>query len=132
MGRTGLCNAQTGPVSANCRNLDGASQSYAPEFTFSAGVQYAFDLGPNMTLTPRVDYSHIGEAYTSIFNNAALGDRLVDRNIVNASIRLTTGAWTLAAYSTTLTDQTYIAAINSGLRYAGPPRQYGVNLTKTF
>jgi len=30
------------------------------------------------------------------------------------------------------TDQTYIAAVNSGLRYAGPPRQYGINLTKMF
>ena len=35
---------------------------------------------------------------------------------------------TLAAYALNATDQTYIAAINSGLRYAGPPRQFGVNL----
>lgn len=132
LGRTGLCDADTGPTSANCRDLSGNRQSYAPEFTFHIGAQYAFDLGGGATLTPRIDYAHIGEAYTTIFNNAALGDQLVDRDIVNALITYAKGDWKLAAYSTNLTDQTYIAAINSGLRYAGPPRQYGLNLTRTF
>lgn len=85
-----------------------------------------------MTLTPRVDYAHIGESWTTIFNNAALGDRLGARDIVNASVRLNTGPWTWAVYALNATDETYIDAINSGLRYAGPPRQYGINLTRTF
>ncbi|CAN5135158.1 TonB-dependent receptor [soil metagenome] len=132
VGRTGLCNAQTGPVSANCRNLDGASQSYAPEFTFSGGVQYAFDLGGGASLTPRVDYSHIGEAYSTIFANEAAGDKLVARDIVNLLVTYARDDWRVSAYSTNATDQSYTAAINSGLRYAGPPRQYGLNLTKIF
>ncbi|WP_428149852.1 TonB-dependent receptor [Brevundimonas sp.] len=132
LGRTGLCNPTTGPASANCRNISGNRQSYAPEFTFNAGVQYAFDLGGGASLTPRVDYAHIGEAYTSIFNNEALGDRLQERDIVNATITYANDDWILSAFSTNLTDQTYIAAINAGLRYAGPPRQYGLVLTKTF
>jgi iron complex outermembrane receptor protein len=132
VGRTGLCNAQTGPVSANCRNLEGSSQSYAPEFTFSAGVQYAFDMGGGATLTPRVDYSHIGEAYSTIFANEAAGDKLEARDIVNLLVTYGKDDWKLSAYSTNATDQSYTAAINSGLRYAGPPRQYGLVLTKTF
>ncbi len=132
IGRTGLCNATTGPATANCVNLEGNRQSYAPEFTFNAGVQYEFALGDGATLTPRVDYAHIGEAYTTIFNNAALGDQLEARNIVNASLAYANGDWRLTAFSTNLTDQTYIAAINSGLRYAGPPRQYGLVLSKLF
>ena len=40
--------------------------------------------------------------------------------------------WTLSAYALNATDQTYIAAINAGLRYAGPPRQIGLNLLRTF
>jgi len=132
VGRTGACNAQTGPASANCRNLEGASQSYAPEFTFSAGVQYEFDLGGGATLTPRVDYSHIGEAWTTIFANEAVGDKLEDRNIVNLLLTYAKNDWRASAYAVNATDQTYIAAVNSSLRYAGPPRQYGINLTKMF
>ncbi len=132
LGRTGLCDPSTGPASANCVNIAGNTKSYAPEFTFNAGIEYAFPIGANMTLTPRVDYAHIGESWTTIFNNAALGDRLGARDIVNASVRLNTGPWTWAVYALNATDETYIAAINSGLRYAGPPRQYGINLTRTF
>lgn len=132
VGRTGLCDAETGPASPNCSNLAGNSQSYAPEFTFNIGVQRTFDLGGGATLTPRVDYAHIGEAWTSIFANEALGDRLEARNIVNALVTYARDDWRLSAFSTNLTDQTYIAAINAGLRYAGPPRQYGLILTRLF
>lgn len=132
VGRTGLCDAETGPTSPNCSNLAGNSQSYAPEFTFNIGVQRTFDLGGGATLTPRVDYAHIGEAWTSIFANEALGDRLEARNIVNALVTYARDDWRLSAFSTNLTDQTYIAAINAGLRYAGPPRQYGLILTRLF
>ncbi|WP_332678400.1 TonB-dependent receptor [Brevundimonas sp.] len=126
------CDPETGPAGGNCQNLAGNSQSYAPEFTFNFGAQYEFALGDGATLTPRIDYSHIGEAYTSIFNNEALGDQLEARNIVNLKLTYQRNDWTLAAYALNATDQTYIAAINAGLRYAGPPRQIGVNLMRTF
>lgn len=126
------CNPETGPAAGNCQNLSGNSQSYAPELTFNAGVQYEFALGNGATLTPRIDYSHIGEAWTSIFNNEALGDRLEARNLVNLKLTYQVADWTLAAYALNATDQTYIAAINAGLRYAGPPRQIGLNLMRTF
>ncbi|WEK58212.1 MAG: TonB-dependent receptor [Candidatus Brevundimonas phytovorans] len=130
--RSGACDATSGPASVNCLNLSGNSQSYAPEVTFNMGVQYDFAFANGATLSPRIDFAHIGEAYTTIFNNAALGDRLEARNLVNLLLSYRTGDWTLAAYAQNATDQTYIAAINAGLRYAGPPRQFGLNLTKTF
>ena len=126
------CDPETGPVAGNCQNLDGNSQSYAPEFTFNAGLQYEFALGGGATLTPRIDYSHIGEAWTSIFNNEALGDQLEARDIVNLKLTWQKNDWTLSAYALNATDQTYIAAINARLRYAGPPRQIGLNLMRTF
>jgi iron complex outermembrane recepter protein len=132
LARTGLCDAAAGPASANCLNLSGNSQSYAPELTFNLGVQYDFRLPNGATLSPRVDYAHIGESWTTIFNNAALGDQLEARNLVNLLLSYKTDRWNLSAYALNATDQTYIAAINSGLRYAGPPRQFGVNLTRTF
>ena len=35
-------------------------------------------------------------------------------------------------YSTNLTDQHYVGALNSGLRFAGPPRQFGIRVMKVF
>lgn len=130
--RTGTCDAETGPASGNCLQLGGNQQSYAPEMTFNAGVEYEFVLPGGATLTPRVDYAHIDESWTSIFNNEARGDRLEARNLVNLRLTWQRDDWTLAAYALNATDQTYIAAVNAGLRYAGPPRQFGVNLVKTF
>lgn len=125
------CNAETGPAAGTCRNLGGNEQSYAPEITFSAGIEYDFAVGAG-TLTPRIDYSHIGESWVSIFNDPALGDRLTDRNIINAQLTYEQGDWRLQAFSTNLTDEEYVASVKSGQRYAGAPRQYGVRLTRNF
>ena len=38
----------------------------------------------------------------------------------------------LTAYSTNVGDQHYVAAVGSGLRYAGAPRQYGIRVRKSF
>jgi iron complex outermembrane receptor protein len=129
--RTGACNGDTGPASGNCVNVGGNDQTYSPELTVNAGVEYNITVGKG-TLTPRLDYSHIAQTWASIFANAALGDRLKERDIVNAQLTYDNGDWRLQAYSTNLTDFSYIASVKSGLRYAGPPRQYGLRLTKTF
>ncbi len=129
--RTGLCDQNTGPASGNCVNVEGNAQSFAPELTVSGGVEYAFNLGAG-TLTPRIDYSHIGESFVSIFANAALGDRLEERDIVNAQLTYEQDDWKLQAYSTNLGDLDYIASVKGGQRYAGAPRQYGVRLTRNF
>ena len=129
--RTGTCDAKTGPATGNCVNVAGNAQTYAPEMTFSLGVEYNFDLGKG-TLTPRIDYSHISDTWTTIFANPTLGDHLAKRDIVNAQLTYATGDWRLQAYSTNLGDLEYVASVKAGMRYAGPPRQYGVRLTRTF
>ena len=129
--RTGVCDQNNGPASGNCVNLEGNAQTYAPELTASVGVQYDFAVGSG-TLTPRIDYSHIGETWASIFASEVLGDKLKARDIVNAQLTYDAGDWTLQAFSTNLGDLEYIASVKSGLRYAGPPRQYGLRLTRNF
>lgn len=129
--RTGLCNAETGPATGNCVNVGGNAQTYSPELTFNLGVEYNFDLG-NGVLTPRIDYSHISDTWTTIFANEALGDHLSERDVVNAQLTYETADWSLQAYSTNLGDLEYIASVKAGMRYAGAPRQYGVRLTRTF
>jgi iron complex outermembrane receptor protein len=38
----------------------------------------------------------------------------------------------VTGYGTNLTDEHYVSAVISGLRFAGAPRQYGLRLLKTF
>ncbi|MFC7378366.1 TonB-dependent receptor [Brevundimonas sp. GCM10030266] len=128
----GGCNGQSGPAGPTCINVGGNPQTYAPEMTLSAGVEYDFAVAGG-TLTPRVDFSHISETWGTIFANEARGDHLDARSIVNAQLTWDSGTgWMAQAYGTNLTDEEYIGAVKSGQRYAGPPRQYGVRLTRTF
>lgn len=129
--RTGICNPNTGPASGNCVNVGGNAQTYSPEMTFNIGLQYDIALGGG-TLTPRIDYSHISDTWTTIFASEALGDHLSSRDIVNAQLTYAQGDWEVQAFSTNLTDEEYVASVKSGQRYAAPPRQYGVRLTRNF
>lgn len=126
------CDPASGPVSASCINLDGREQTYAPELTFNVGVQYAFQLPGNDTLTPRLNYGHVSEQWATLFQNVARGDRVEERNIVNAQLAWTHGDFVTTLWATNLTDQHYMGALNSGLRFAGPPRQYGVRVYRAF
>jgi iron complex outermembrane receptor protein len=131
---TGACNPLTGglPAATNCINLNGRQQTYAPNFTFNIGAQYEIAVGDNDKITPRVNYGHVGAQWATLFENANLGDRLTERNIVNAQLEWRHESWTLTGYATNLTNQHYPGALNSGLYFAGPPRQYGVKLLKVF
>ena len=126
------CIPATGPATALCVNLKGREQTYAPNFTFNASAFYDIKLGEGTTLTPRVNFGHIAPQWATLFENRARGDRIPERNIVNAQLALATGSVTVTAYATNLTDQHYPAALNSGLYFAGPPRQYGIKVLKAF
>ncbi len=130
---TGACDPVTGGTGANCIALEGRDQTYAPNFTFNAGAEYRIPLGETSTLTPRVNYGHIAGQWATLFENPTLGDRLEARNIVNAQLEWASGSGlSLTAYATNLTNQHYPGALNSGLYFAGPPRQYGIKVTKAF
>jgi iron complex outermembrane receptor protein len=130
---TGGCNPETGPAAANCVNVGGNAQTYAPEMTLSLGMEYDFAVGGGR-LTPRLDYSHISETWGTIFANEARGDRLEARDIFNAQLTWepSDGAWRVQAYGTNVFDEEYIGAVKAGQRYAAPPRQYGVRVTRSF
>lgn len=126
------CDPATGPVSATCINLEGRDQTYAPELTFNVGAQYVFDLGGGHTLTPRVSYGHVSQQWATLFQNEARGDRIKARDIVNAQLAWNYNDFNVTLWGTNITDQHYVAAINSGLRFAGMPRQFGVRVTRAF
>ena len=125
----------TDPNTLHSVNLSGRPTSYAPAFTANIGGQYIFHLSDDVTLTPRIDYSHTDAQWGTLFEDTALGDRLPARNLVNAQVNLEHQGWLLTAYSTNLTNQEYVAGVNGSappLRYAGPPRQFGIRLKKSF
>lgn len=49
-------------------NIRGNRLPQAPEFKFSAGIQYTANVGNDMTLVPRFDVSYTGDSYGNIFN----------------------------------------------------------------
>ena len=84
---------------------------------------------------PRADFSHTSGVWATIFEDAALGDRINARNLVNTQLTLATGPWSVTGYATNLTNQHYVAAVDQltvALRRAGPPRQYGIRVNRTF
>ena len=85
------------------------------------------------TLTPRVNYGYVAPQWATLFENPALGDHLAGRDILRRAAGL--GARALSSrrlYGTNMTDQHYVGALNSGLRFAGPPRQFGMRFLTTF
>jgi iron complex outermembrane receptor protein len=128
----GACDPETGPATPSCFNLDGRDQTYAPELTYNIGMQYAFELGDNNSITPRVNFGHISEQWATLFQNEARGDRVESRDIVNAQVVWKQGSFYTTLFGTNLSDQHYVGAINSGLRFAGSPRTFGLRVAKTF
>lgn len=126
------CDPETGPTSATCLDLDGRDQTYAPDFTFNIGAQYNFNLGNGDTITPRLNFGHVSEQWATLFQNEARGDRIEARNIFNAQLAWTHGDFIATLWATNLTDERYVAAINSGLRFAGPPQQFGLRVLRAF
>jgi iron complex outermembrane recepter protein len=126
------CDPQAGPSSASCVDLDGHSQTYAPNFTFNIGAQYRVALGGNDTLTPRLNFGYVGPQWATLFENASFGDHLAGRDILGAQLAWTHTRFVTTLYATNLTDQHYVGALNSGLRFAGEPRQFGIRFLTAF
>jgi iron complex outermembrane receptor protein len=129
-----VCNVLTGSggTNPNCVDLKNHPQTYAPSVTYSLSVQYAFNLDNGDMLTPRLNYGHENGQWATLFDNASWGDRLGVRDLLGAQLEWKTGEWALTLYATNLTDEHYVAAMNSDLDFAGPPRQFGVRLLKVF
>ncbi len=72
-------------VPDNVVNLSGAKVPFSPELTGNIGIAYDFSLG-NLTLTPRVDYSHIDETQAALWDSPMV--TLAARDLINAQISL--------------------------------------------
>ena len=126
------CNPSTGPSSPSCVGLKGHAQTYAPNFSFNIGGQYKFNLGASDSLTPRINYGYVAPQWATLFENSALGDHLAGRSISGVQLAWAHEHFITTLYGSNLADQHYVGALNSGLRFAGPPRQFGVRAMMAF
>jgi iron complex outermembrane receptor protein len=79
-----------------------------------------------------LNYGHVSDQWATRFQNTARGDHIEERDIFNAQLAWTHGDIVATLWATNLSDQHYVAAINSGLRFAGPPQQFGIRLMRSF
>lgn len=128
------CDPQTGGDLSTCQNLSHERLVMAPEWTFSAAVEYAFDLANGATLTPRLSYSYMASQFPSVFRDVSAGGvpAMGARNLVNAQLSYDVQALNITLFATNLTDEHYISYQDTIQRHAAPPRQFGVRLLKTF
>ena len=111
----------------------------APEYKFSAGVQYAAPIG-EMTLTPRVDVNYTGKSYGNIFNGPV--NEVPSFTQVNAQIQLDgpDKKWFARAWVQNLFDKDsitglYVTDQSSGLYtnvFTLEPRRFGITAGMKF
>ncbi|OYW48887.1 MAG: TonB-dependent receptor [Novosphingobium sp. 28-62-57] len=115
------------------KNVRGNELPQAPEFKWSAGIQYTLELG-DMSLVPRFDINYTGESYGTIFNGNI--NRIKGYEVMNAQIQLNgrDDRWFLRGYIQNLgnnnaTTGLYVTDQSSGLFtniFTLEPRRYGV------
>ncbi len=115
------------------QNLRGNQLPQAPQYKFSAGVQYTFDIG-DMNLIPRVDLAHTGESFGNIFNGQI--NRVPSYTVVNAQVTFNgpDQKWYVRGFVQNLTNNNattglYVTDQSSGLFtniFTLEPRRYGV------
>lgn len=110
----------------------GGPNLYAPRWTFGGGVEYAFPLGGEMSLTPRVNYAYVGEQFTYI-GYSPLSDRLNPRGLLSAIVTLRiSDQLKVEAWGTNLTNKDYITGQLNANEFYGAPREYGLRLNVMF
>jgi iron complex outermembrane receptor protein len=110
---------------------------FSPEWTVNAGVQYGIDLGPQVRLTPRVQWSHLDEQLATPFPSVA--SIVPSRDIFDARLSLDIAdKYRIEGFVSNFTDQVYIASQVQNSSSAaggivfGAPRTYGLRLVAKF
>ncbi|WP_447763734.1 TonB-dependent receptor [Sphingopyxis panaciterrae] len=120
-------------------NLKGNQLPQAPNYKFSAGVQYTAHMG-EMTLVPRLDIAYTGESYGSIFNGNV--NKIKGYAQVNAQLQLNgpDDKWFVKGFIQNVFDANsvtgqYITDQSSG-NYTNiftlEPRRYGIGAGVRF
>lgn len=135
----GLFATPTGPLPFSVSqgvqlDLSGNELPQAPNWKFSAGIQYTFRLGNGWTIVPRADYNYTGDFWARSFNKDI--DKITGYEVVNAQIQVNgrNDRWFARAFVQNLTGNDaitgqYVTDQSSGLFtnvFTLEPRRYGV------
>jgi len=116
-------------------------RAYSPEWKWSVGAQYEFDLGGMGSLTPRVDANFTSEVYSS--GNPRPTARIAPYTVANARLtwRNPDRDWEMALEVTNLTDKVYytsnadlsfIPVIGFAWNAPGRPREWALTVKRNF
>lgn len=120
-------------------NIKGNKLPGAPDYKFSAGVQYEAPIG-DMTLTPRADFIYTGKSYGNIFNGAV--NEIPSFTQVNAQLQLDgpDKKWFVRGWVQNLFDKDSITGLYVTDQSSGnftniftlEPRRYGLTAGMKF
>ena len=110
---------------------DGGPNLYSPKWTYTFGAGYEVPLGGTTTLTPRVNYSHVGPRFTYLAYSR-VSDRIGGFGLLSALLTLRRDNWHLEAYGTNLTKERYVTGQYGQNEFYGAPREYGLRAGMTF
>ena len=115
-------------------NIRGNQLPQAPEFKFSAGIQYTAEFNNGLSLVPRFDLALTGQSFGSIFNTPV--NRVQGYYVMNAQVQLNgrDDRWFLRGYIQNISNNNattglYVTDQSSGLFtniFTLEPRRYGV------
>ncbi|HWI86773.1 MAG TPA: TonB-dependent receptor [Sphingomonas sp.] len=120
-------------ISDNAGNpvqVSGHRLPLAPNFVASVGAEYEFPVGDEASLTPRVQFSHMGGQYASAIQSPA--DLLPAYDLLNASLTLELKQFQIMAFVNNLTDELYLTGAEGVTNFLGARRQYGVKASVKF
>lgn len=115
------------------KNVRSNQLPQAPEFKWSAGIQYTLEAG-DMSIVPRFDINYTGESYGTIFNGAI--NRIKGYAVMNAQIQMNgkEDRWFVRGFIQNIANNNaatglYVTDQSSGLFtniFTLDPRRYGV------
>lgn len=110
---------------------------FSPEWTLNAGAQYDLDLGNNLTLTPRVQWSHLSSQVATPF--PSVNTTVPGRDVFDARLTLDIDdQFKIEGFVNNFTNKLYIASqiqnsssADGGIIY-GAPRTWGIRAIVKF
>jgi iron complex outermembrane receptor protein len=112
-------------------DVAGGPNLLAPKTSFTIGAEYQAQLNNGATLTPRLNFSYMGEQWTNFLYNPTT-DLLEARDLWSAMVTYEKDNFTLRGWARNLTNSEYVSGQAGNKEMYGSPRTYGVTATFNF
>ncbi|MTV36993.1 TonB-dependent receptor [Duganella radicis] len=108
----------------------GGPNLMSPKLTYNLGIDYKFAFENGTSLTPRLNFSHIGDSY--FYATYQPNSHVAARNLMSALLTLRHDDWTAELFVNNLADKRYVAGGSGTSLFYGAPREFGFRLNKEF